>query len=242
MRQTKALVTIATDKNEVRSRAMDESESGDAGRGCDGNGGGDGPPSFGLDMEEKKRSKRRRRACSPEPNAVVYAGFPYRYVDYLLPALARATSGAKEQKIQQVVRFQVDMALVLSATGFKWSRALRHKLERSDHRIELQRHPINDSVDSKLQLLPPPTTVVVVPRPLSLSLVRPKSLSRRSYLSSSNNRVRGDDEFSRRMRALRRILPGGSEMRPRELLSEVKSYMVCLQLQVNILRTLVEIH
>ncbi|CAL9089478.1 unnamed protein product [Musa acuminata var. zebrina] len=188
---------------------------------------------------EEKRSKRRR-ACSPEPNAVVYAGFPCKYVGYLLPALARATSGAKEQNIEQVVRFQVDMALVLSATGFKWSRALKHKLERSDHIIELQRHPIADSIDSKLQLFLPPT--VVVPRPLSLSLVRPKSLSRRSYISSSNNSVRGDDEFSRRMRALQRILPGGSEMRPRELLSEVKSYMVCLQLQVNILRTLVEIH
>ncbi|WOK92679.1 hypothetical protein Cni_G01370 [Canna indica] len=206
-------------------------------------------------MEEKQGSKRRR-VCSLEPNAVVYAGFLYKYIGYLLPALAKAATDlcpchqTKERKIEKAVRFEVDMALVRSASGFKWSRALKRKLQHGNGESELCEpftcRLIAKSFDSsmksnveKLHLFRPS---VAVPRPLALvTAARPrKSASRRSY----RDMIGGgrDDEFSRRMRTLRNILPGGREMCLSELLREAKSYMVCLQLQVNILRTLVEIH
>ncbi|XP_074585264.1 transcription factor bHLH146-like [Curcuma longa] len=187
-------------------------------------------------MGEKQRSERKR-VCSSEPNAVVYASFLYRYIGYLLPALAKATANAssccqiKDQKLKSMVRFEVDMALALSANGFKWSRALRHKLE--------HRRAETPLITSESQQLPMFLATTMIPRSLAFVYpTRPKGSSRRSYMSL----IRVEDEYSRRVRALRKILPGGNEMCLSELLYEVKSYMVYLQLQVNILKSLVEAH
>lgn len=186
-------------------------------------------------MEEKQRSKRKR-VCSSEPNAVAHASFLHRYIGYLLPALAKATGNAsscrqiEDQRLKSMVRFEVDMALALSANGFKWSRALRHKLEHRKVEIPL--------ITSESQQLPMFPATTMIPRSLAfVNPTRPKSLSI-SYMSL----IRVEDEYSQRVRTLRKILPGGSEMCLSELLYEVKSYMVCLQLQVNILKSLVEAH
>lgn len=50
----------------------------------------------------------------------------------------------------------------------------------------------------------------------------------------------GDGELARCIRILQRILPSWGEMGVFELLSEVQSYLVCLQLQVGVLRSLVD--
>lgn len=196
-------------------------------------------------MEEKQRSKRRRVVLpSFEPNAAAYAGFLCRYVGYLLPALAKATNKllshplTEEQEMEHLVRFQVDMALVVSAGEFKWSRALKHKLERGGNRSGGA--GLHDDCSGAAQKLHLFRTTSVVPRPLAVVVdgTRSTSAGRRSC---DGSKLRGGDEFSRRMRTLRRILPGGREMDVSELLQEVKSYVVCLQLQVNVLRTLVEV-
>lgn len=197
-------------------------------------------------MEEMQRSKRRR-IYSLEPNATIsYTGFPHKYASHLLPALTKATSlisrgGNKEADIEKMVRFEVDMALALSATGFKWSRALKRKLEqRMINSNQLRQPPTGHSRFARMSkhqmldhLLPP----LPVPRPLLLTEeTRPKRIWQRR---SCNKMSRGEKEFSYSMRILRGILPGGNDMGVFELLSEVESYVVCLELQVNILKSLV---
>ena len=86
-------------------------------------------------------------ADSSESNASAHASFLHDYVGYLLPALATAfhslssCTATEDEKIEKAVRFEVDMALVLSASEFKWSRALRNKLEHHSHKTKLCRSP-----------------------------------------------------------------------------------------------------
>ncbi|KAG1326910.1 transcription factor bHLH146 [Cocos nucifera] len=190
-----------------------------------------------------QRSKRRR-IYSLEPNATIYTGFPHKYVSHLLPALTKAIScgGKNDADIENMVSFEVDMALALSATGFKWSRALKRELEQRMNSNQLHQPPTGRSSIvrmSKHQMLDHLLPPLPVPRPL-VDLThksRPKrTWKRRSY----GTKTRGEKEFSYRMRILRGILPGGNEMDLCELLSQVESYVVCLQLQVTILRSLVE--
>lgn len=191
-----------------------------------------------------QRSKRRR-ICSLEPNAIIYAGFPHKYVSHLLPALTKAMScgGKNDVDIEKMVRFEVDMALALSATGFKWSRALKRELEQRMKSNQLHQPPTGHSSIvrmSKHQMLDHLLPPLPIPRPLvddPTHRTRPKrTWQRRSY----DRKTGGEKEFSYRMRILSGILPGGNEMDLCELLSQVESYVVCLQLQVTILRSLVE--
>ncbi|XP_010913680.3 transcription factor bHLH146 [Elaeis guineensis] len=199
-------------------------------------------------MEEMQRSKRRR-IYSLEPNATIYTGFPHKYVSHLLPALTKATSliscgGNNDVDIEKMLRFEVDMALVLSATGFKWSRALKRKLEQRMNSNQLHQPPTGRSsivrTTSKHQMLDHLLPPLPIPPPLVLTEeTRPKRTiwQRRR---SDDKQTRGEKEFTYRTRILRGILPGGNEMDLCELLSEVESYVVCLQLQVTILRSLVD--
>ncbi|XP_057863884.1 uncharacterized protein LOC131071926 [Cryptomeria japonica] len=59
--------------------------------------------------------------------------FVQQYISHLLPALERIEGErAKQSKSRRehVIRYEVDMALALSAKGFTWSSALRSKLEK----------------------------------------------------------------------------------------------------------------
>lgn len=84
---------------------------------------------------------------SSESNASAHASFLHDYVGYLLPALATTAhslsscTATEDEKNEKAVRFEVDMALVLSASEFKWSRALRNKLKHHSHKKKLCRSP-----------------------------------------------------------------------------------------------------
>eukprot|EP01018_Ginkgo_biloba_P000898 Gb_36101 [translate_table: standard] len=59
--------------------------------------------------------------------------FVQQYLCYLLPALKRIREGESEQQSSskwELIRFEVDMALALSARGFSWSHALMSNLEK----------------------------------------------------------------------------------------------------------------
>ncbi|RRT62166.1 hypothetical protein B296_00030800 [Ensete ventricosum] len=92
---------------------------------------------------------------SSESNDSAHASFLRDYVGYLLPALATAAhslsscTATEDEKIEMAVRFEVDMVLVLSASEFKWSRALRNQLEHHSQMTKLCRSPTRQSLANK---------------------------------------------------------------------------------------------
>lgn len=196
-------------------------------------------------MEDMDRSKRGR-VYPLKPSAIIYAGFTHKYVSHLLTALTKATNlfscgGNKDESMEKMVRFEVDMALVLSASGFKWSHALKNNLEQRVSSNQLHQFaPCQSSIlrVNKHKTLDHLRTPLSIPGPLVLT--KSNGPKRRCQRRSYNKKTRGEKGFGCRIRILRRILPGGNEMGLCELLSEVESYVVCLQLQVNALKSLVE--
>lgn len=176
---------------------------------------------------------KRRRLHASELNSAVYTSFPRKYIGYLLPALLQATSCENnDQQLQTKVRFEVDMALVVSSGEFNWTRALKHKLGQQcvntkSVSLEVIGTGIVRNRSDGLRLHPHPH----IPRPI----VEVRKTGTVKRLDQKD-----DEELGCRMRKLRKILPGGREMSTWELLSEVESYVVCLQMQVDILRSLVD--
>lgn len=176
--------------------------------------------------------------------------------------------GIKSQEMEKLVRSEVDMALALSASGCAWGRALRQKLEQGVNTRKLHKSPTKQPVPPALPFstcnqnnalnyviftqlwtapfiiarpLPPISSPMTAKRSFRLRKARKPPKRDRSTLSSRRSTVpRGDEELHHRVRSLRSVLPGGSEMGVHELLSEVGSYVMCLELQVSILRCLLK--
>ncbi|XP_058114346.1 transcription factor bHLH146 [Magnolia sinica] len=215
-------------------------------------------------MEEMQGSKRKR-VYSIEPSSILRATFSQKYINHLLSALLKISTDSsrdnnESQEIEKIVRFQVDMALVMSADEFRWSHALKRKLQTGMNKtppsptlLFTYKHIPHCYSGENLKDFPPspplPRTLVPVgyhrnsnPNPNSQnSSKRPNGVYQNHQ--SKKRRTRDEDgELVCRLSTLRRILPGGDEMGAGELLSEVKSYIICLELQVSILRTLVNAH
>jgi hypothetical protein len=83
---------------------------------------------------ESQQQNKRRRVYSMEPNKIVLSIFARKYLSYLVPALMKIkenTSSTKDHNdINKIVKYEVDMAMVLSAQGFAWSNGLKVKLQR----------------------------------------------------------------------------------------------------------------
>ncbi|XP_004507872.1 transcription factor bHLH146-like [Cicer arietinum] len=85
------------------------------------------------------QSNKRRRVYSLEPNKIVQTIFARKYLSYLVPALMKIKekSSTKDKNnhiddIKNAVKYEVDMAMVLSAQGFAWSNGLKVKLQKND--------------------------------------------------------------------------------------------------------------
>jgi hypothetical protein len=82
----------------------------------------------------ESQQNKRRRVYSMEPNKIVLSIFARKYLSYLVPALMKIkenTSSTKDHNdINKIVKYEVDMAMVLSAQGFAWSNGLKVKLQR----------------------------------------------------------------------------------------------------------------
>ena len=148
--------------------------------------------------------------------------FPHKYLSYLLPALFKVTSarncrGMRRTETEKIVRYEVEMALAVSADGFSWSQALKAKLEREgkDNSAVL--------VDVIHELLT---------RPIVSKTLTPESEDSDLELE--------EEEVNHFMGTLRSALPGGAEMGMGELVSEVESYIACLQMQVALLKSLLD--
>ncbi|KAL6331997.1 hypothetical protein AAG906_020353 [Vitis piasezkii] len=84
---------------------------------------------------DQHRITKRRRVYSLQPNTLPRTVFAKKYVSHLVPALMdignKPDSDQREDhELEKLVRYEVDKALVSSAEGFAWSRALNVKLQR----------------------------------------------------------------------------------------------------------------
>lgn len=84
-------------------------------------------------MEAQEHNKRRRVVYSTEPNKIVQTIFARKYLSYLVPALMKIKENPSSGKDNSsYVKYEVDMAMVLSAQGSAWSNGLKLKLQK-DH-------------------------------------------------------------------------------------------------------------
>ncbi|CAN6450931.1 unnamed protein product [Victoria cruziana] len=194
-----------------------------------------------------------------------FLGFVCRYVSYLLPVLMRLNNartcreGSNGEQWIEVVRLEVDMALVISTRGrYRWRHALKCSLEKR-RRWRLFQGLQQRRTMQGFSWLPH------CPRPLgSLGLVqnsshrefwcntgRPSSWKPRNeafrrrrtknifQVKRRSEFCQRGEEFGRLLKALRDLIPGGNRMGMDELFCEVESYVACLKMQVNILGCLV---
>ncbi|XP_043720186.1 transcription factor bHLH146 [Telopea speciosissima] len=216
-------------------------------------------------------TSKRRRVYSFEPNTVLRVVFFHKYVNYLLPALSklskkRSSDVNEDIEHEKMVRFEVDLALVLSAESFRWSHALKHKLSKEKGVKEIQSSPITTFPNfiSLLQtykyynggsiIIGENIKDGITPLPLLIRSLIPngggnskssKKTKREEWRNRAKRSVKEvddeeDDKLKCRLKTLGKLLPGGNEMGVCELLSEVESYIVCLELQVSVLQSLVD--
>ncbi|XP_010526356.1 PREDICTED: uncharacterized protein At4g30180-like [Tarenaya hassleriana] len=170
-----------------------------------------------------RQINKRKRVISTEPNRNPTAVFARRYANHLVPALkkismSKPSSGndhlrefCLSELHEQNVKHEVDMALALSAQEFAWSRFLRQKLSCPGEPTSSSSSP-NQSF----------------------------CFDEANILERSQKRGKEEEETRKRLRELQKLLPGGEEMGVEETLSEIGSYIGCLELQMLVLKSLVE--
>ncbi|KAE9591230.1 hypothetical protein Lal_00042521 [Lupinus albus] len=205
-------------------------------------------------------SAKRRRIYSLEPNKVVQTMFTRNYVNYLVPALVNIKkSGSagynKHRDFQNVVKHEVDMAMVFSAKGFAWSEALKVKLLRGHVNDDTTttsfvEYEGNDGKGLSLNIY---DQNKMVPLDLISSSSNPNSKSQQGKIlvNKSNyidmhekmkNGLEGEDNedevINNQLKCLRRLIPGGEEMCNEQMVVELESYISCLKMQVKVLQCL----
>ncbi|XP_022929709.1 transcription factor bHLH146-like [Cucurbita moschata] len=140
--------------------------------------------------------------------------FATKYAKYLMKSLVKISSNnLSPQKFQKLVKFEVDMAMAESATQFAWGNALKKKLLQTK---------VANGFDFSLQTL---------------------KFSRENLEREEEE----EEKMENGLKRLRKIIPGGGGgggfnggLEEEELLKQTESYIKCLELQVNVLRCLVE--
>ncbi|XP_045789895.1 transcription factor bHLH146-like [Trifolium pratense] len=172
------------------------------------------------------QQNKRKRVYSVEPNKVMQAKFSRNYINYLAPALMKIKerrSSIEAKNVENVVKYEVDMAMVFSSQGFAWSNALKLKLQKDggegSSRINYQQNDMGPLDFSKK----------------NCSKFEASKILEEKKLVEENEIV--DDQ----LRCLRKLIPGGEEiMCDEQMVSELESYVSCLQMQVNILKCLTD--
>lgn len=197
------------------------------------------------------QSAKRRRVYSVEPNKVVQTVFTRNYVNYLVPALMKirersSTEHSKHCDLENVVKHEVDMAMVFSAQGFAWSDALKVKLRRGGVNVAsspnyVENNGAGDKGSSRVydqnEMVPldfssNPSSKILVNKSKYIGMEEKKKV-----LAKEENE---DVVINNQLRCLRRLIPGGEEMCNEQMVSELESYISCLQMQVNVLQCLAE--
>ncbi|XP_028793191.1 transcription factor bHLH146-like [Neltuma alba] len=175
---------------------------------------------------------KRRRVYSVEPNRIAEAAFARKYVSYLLPALTKMKESTESDTVKKAVKYEVDMALVLSAQGSAWSHALKLSLQQQN--VVLNNGVLSSSSSSSSASTTTKKAAMVKECDQNL---------RTAAAADHDGEDGGGGEEKEAMRRLRRLVPGGEEIcNDQEMLAELKSYVRCLQMQVNILQCLAQSH
>jgi hypothetical protein len=182
-------------------------------------------------MEGQKN--KRKRVYSVEPNKVVQAKFTRNYMNYLAPALMKIKeerrNSIEAKNVENVVKYEVDMAMVFSSQGFAWSNALKLKLQKDgggegSSRINYQQNEMGPLDFSKKNSSKSEVNKILVENNLA-----------------EENDYDEDEIVDDQLRCLRKLIPGGEEiMCDEKMVSELESYVSCLQMQVNILKCLTD--
>ncbi|EOA31580.1 hypothetical protein CARUB_v10014775mg [Capsella rubella] len=168
---------------------------------------------------ERRILNKRKRVFSLQPNKNPKVVFARRYVSHLVPALKKikmnkSSSQTNPKHFEKTVKHEVDMALALSAQEFAWSRFLQQKLSSSPHD--------HDLVSSSSETLE------------KLSTKQEDDIQQQDIDNGEGG------EIKKRLKELQKLLPGGEEMNMEETLSEIGSYIVCLELQMMVLKSIVQ--
>ncbi|XP_061361742.1 transcription factor bHLH146 [Gastrolobium bilobum] len=195
---------------------------------------------------------KRRRVYSLEPNKRVQSMFTRNYMNYLVPALMKIREkGSAEDNshfdIMNVVKYEVDMAMVFSAQGFAWSNGLKVKIQRDHVNVATSTSFLENEAGSEGSSRIYDQNEIV---PLDFSS-NPSSKSQEEILGSKSKckdmpemkkdltkEDNEDEDINNQFKSLRRLIPGGEEMCDEQMVSEVESYISCLQMQVNVLQCL----
>lgn len=164
--------------------------------------------------------------------------FVQQYVSHLLPALKRiqAEPAWQSDSIREnVIRFEVGMALAVSARDSAWSHALKCKLLEKSTDL---------SVQHTAQLLSKRGRVSN-PEKYKSKRWTPKVFGR-SYIGKIlhkqklKRKIEEKRALNCRMKILRMLTPGGNGMETKVLFEQLGNYIACLQTQVQILHYLAE--
>lgn len=189
---------------------------------------------------------KRRRVYALEPNKIAQTKFARKYVNHLVPALMNINKNTSldgngdSSETQKIVRYEVDKALVMSTPGFAWSHALKDKLQEKYINGLCLPRPRADNANLEMKVSPNPNgkaRIKNLKQPSSRSVLLQPRITKKE---ATKQRDDEQEQIGSRLDNLRSLLPGGNEMGINDLFSEVGSYITCLELQVNILRCLVD--
>ncbi|RDY05295.1 Transcription factor bHLH146, partial [Mucuna pruriens] len=183
---------------------------------------------------------KRRRVYSLEPNKVEQATFARNYVNYLVPALVKIKErGSSEhsghcEDIQNVVKYEVDMAMVHSAQGYAWSNALSEKLQREKANVVSGTTSLGEGSSPRTICGQNCEMVPLDDHFTSNPSLKPsnKCKDKRGLREEEGDE---DEVIKGQLKSLRRLIPGGEEMCSEQMVAELQSY-------VNILQCLAETH
>ncbi|XP_047154367.1 transcription factor bHLH146-like [Vigna umbellata] len=197
---------------------------------------------------------KRRRVYSVEPNQIVQSIFTRNYLNHLVPALVNikektSVEDSSRCDINSAVKYEVDMAMVLSAQGFAWSNGLKVKLRNDRGRVNAAKSSTflenavgegSSSACEKNEVVPMEFSSNPSSKPKaealgSKSKCKEVSEMKRDLAREDDN---ADEDIDEQWKRLRRLIPGGEEMCDEQMTKELESYISCLQMQVNALQFL----
>ncbi|XP_019454451.1 PREDICTED: uncharacterized protein At4g30180-like [Lupinus angustifolius] len=168
----------------------------------------------------EKQPCKRQRFHSLEPNKIVQYEFTRNYVHYLVPALMEikeknSAKGNIHCDFKNVVKHEVDLAMVFSAQGFAWSNGLKLKLEKDHANVATNTTSfVENEADEG------------------------KDMEEMKEDIAIEENEDEEDIMKKQLRSLRRLIPGGEGICDEEMVAELESYISCLQIQVNVLQCL----
>ncbi|KAJ6993873.1 transcription factor bHLH146-like [Populus alba x Populus x berolinensis] len=214
---------------------------------------------------EEQMSAKRRAVYSLEPNVIGKTLLARNYVNHLVSALMKIKEDDKcghDSEQQKPVRYEVDMALVMSTPGLAWSQTLKSRLHKNINAGRFHdSHHDNSSASLKCPSMHGPRVLKNdandhgSPR---LSRANYNAIAQMRISSSPNGKAKTNKNLKRarskkeeakqseeeqigsRVASLRSLLPGGMEMGDDELFSKMGSYITGLEMQLNIFRCLVD--